>query len=114
MARAPRAAATMGCSPREGLWCWDVPGQEHPLHLVQEPLRHIQHRVRDNLRCHSSRQLEARRPVTFGALWTAARVSGHGTRTNFACPHCGAAHEDKVHVLWDCPEGERARETCRP
>ena len=21
-----------------------------------------------------------------------------------ACPHCGAAHEDEVHVLWDCPE----------
>ena len=38
------------------------------------------------------------------ALWTAARVSGHGMRTNSVRPHCGAAHEDKVHVLWDCPE----------
>ena len=104
---------------------------------MQEPLRQLQHRVRDSLRCHSSRQLEARRPVTFGglgdgadgpacraalraasteleksllrgllagAMWTAARVSGHGMRANAACPHCGAAHEDEAHVLWDCPE----------
>ena len=104
---------------------------------MQEPLRQIQHRVRDNLRCQLFRQLEARRPVTFvglgdgadgpacraalrvasteleksllrglmaGALWMVARVSGHGTRTNSACPHCGAEHEDEVHVLWDCPE----------
>ena len=95
----------------------------------------------------ASRQLEARRPVTFGglgdgadgpacraalqaastelersllrgvmagALWTAARASGHGMRTNSACPHCGAAHEDEVHVLWDSPEWESARETWRP
>ena len=48
------------------------------------------------------------------ALWTAARLSGHGMRTNSACPHCGAAHEDKVHVLWDCPEWEQARGTWRP
>ena len=91
---------------------------------MQEPLCQLQHRVRDSLRCHSSRQLEARRPITFGglgdgadgpacraalraasteleksllrgllagAMWTAARVSGHGTRANAACPHCGAA-----------------------
>ena len=114
---------------------------------MQGPLRHNQHRVRDSLRCHSSRQPEARRPVTFGglgdgadglacraalcaasielqksqlrglmagALWTAARVLGHGTRTNSACPHCGAAHEDGVHILWDCPEWEHARGTWRP
>ena len=103
--------------------------------------------MRDSLCCHSSRQLEAWRPVTFGgrgdgadgpacraalrtastkleksllrglmagALWTAARVSGHGMRTNSACPHYGAAHEDQVYVPWDCPEWERARETWRP
>ena len=144
MGRALHTAATLGWSPREGWWCWDVPGQKHPLHFVQQPLRQIQHRVRDSLRCHSSRQLEARRPVTFGglgdgahgpacratlraastesdksllrglmagALWTAARVSGHGMRTNSTCPHSGAAHEDEVHVLWDCLEWEQARET---
>ena len=113
---------------------------------MQEPLRQLQHRVRDSLCYHSSRQLEARRPVTFGglgdgadgpacraalrpasteleksllrrlmagALWR-TRVSGHGMQTNSACPHCGAAHEDEVHVLWDCPEWESARETWRP
>ena len=71
MGRALQTQATVGWSPREGWWCWDVPGIEHPLHFVQELLRQIQHRVRDNLRCHSSRQLEARRPVTFGG-------PGHG------------------------------------
>ena len=102
----------------------------HPLHFVHQASRHIQHRVRDNPRCHSSRQLEARRPITFGglgdgadsptrraalrtastgldqsllrglmagALWTAARVSGHGTWTNFACPLCGGAHADEFY-----------------
>ena len=43
------------------------------------------------------------------AMWTAARVSGHGMRANSACPHCGAAHEDEAHVLWDCPEWADAR-----
>ena len=114
---------------------------------MQEPLRQVQNRVRDNLRCDSSRQLEARRPVTFGglgdgadgpacrvalraasteleqlllrglmagALWKAARVLGHSMRTNSACPHCGAAHEDEVHVPWDSPEWESSKETWRP
>ena len=114
---------------------------------MKEPLRQLQHRVRDSLRCHSSRQLEARRPVTFGglgdgadgpacraalraasmeleksllrglmarAMWTAARVLGHGTRTNSACPPCGAAHDDEAHVLWDCPEWDDARGTWLP
>ena len=116
--RALRTAASLGWAPREGWWCWDVPGQDHPLHFVQEPLRQLQHRVRDSLRCHSARKLEARRPATFGglgdgadgpacraalraastesekllrgllagAMWTAARVSGHGMRANAACP----------------------------
>ena len=53
--RALRTVATLGRSPREGSWCWDVPGREHPLHFVQEPLRQLQHRVSDSLRCHSSR-----------------------------------------------------------
>ena len=145
--RALRTAASLGCTPHEGWWCWDVPGQDHPLHFVQEPLRQLQHRVRDSLRCHSARQLEARRPVTFGglgdgaegpacraalraasaelensllcgllagAMWTAARVSGHGMRANAACPHCGAAHEDEAHVPWDCPEWSDARGTWLP
>ena len=142
-----RTAASLGWTPSEGWWCWDVPGQEYHLHFVQEPLRQLQHRVRDSLRGHSSRQQEARRPVTFaglgdgadgpacraalraasteleksplrglvaGAMWTAARVSGHGTRTNSACPRCGAAHEDEAHVLWDYPEWGDARGTWLP
>ena len=145
--RALRTAASLGWTPHEGWWCWDVPGQEHPLHFVQEPLRQLQHRVRDSLRCHSARQLEARRPVTLGgvgdgadgpdcraalraaskeveksllrgllagAMWTAARVSGHGMRANAACPHCGAAHENEAHVLSDCPEWGDARGTWLP
>ena len=142
-----RTAATLGRSLRDGWWCLDVPGQERPLHFVQEPPRQIQHRVRDNLRCHCSRQLEAQRPVTFrgrgngadgpacraalgaaspeleksllrgvmaGAMWTVTRVSGHGMRTTSACPHCGAAHEDEVHVLWECPQLESTRGTWCP
>ena len=73
-----------------------MPGQEHPLHFVQE-CRAL--RV-------ASTELEKSllRGLMAGALWTAARVLGHGMQTNSACPHCGAAHEDEVHVLWDCPE----------
>ena len=145
--RALRTAASLGWTPREGWWCWVIPGQEHPLHFVQEPLCQLQHRVRDSLCCYSSRQLEARRPVTFGglgdgadgpacqaalraasteleksllrgllagAMWTAARVSGHGMWTNSACPQCGAAHEDEAHVLWECPEWDDARGTWLP
>ena len=114
---------------------------------MQEPLRQLQHRVHDSLCCHSSRQPEARRPVTFGglgdgvdapacrvalraaptewekslprglmagALWTAARVSGHSMRTNSARPYCGAAHDDEVQVLWDRLEWESAKCTWRP
>ena len=66
--RALHTAATLGRRPREGWWWCDVPGQEDPLHFVREPLRHIQHRVRETLRCHSLRQLEARRPVTCRGL----------------------------------------------
>ena len=51
------------------------------------------------------------RGLMAGALWTAARVSSHGMRTHSACPHCGAAHEDEDHVVWECPNWERARET---
>ena len=47
-------------------------------------------------------------------MWTAARVSGHGMRANAACPHCGAAHEDEAHVLWDCPKWGDARGTWLP
>ena len=145
--RALRTATSLGWTPQEGSWCWDVPGQKYPLHFVQEPLRQLQHRSRDTLRCHSSRLLEARRPVTFGglgdgaggparraalraasteleklllrgllagAMWSAALVSGHGMRANDACPHCGAAHEDEAHVLWDCREMGDARGTWLP
>ena len=139
--RALCTVASLGMTPREGWWCWDTRAGP-PLHLVQEPLRQLQHRVQDSLRRHSLRQLEARRPVTFGGLgdgadgpachaamraasteleksllrglltrpmWTAARVSGHGTRAHSACPHCGAAHEDEAHVVWECPEWDNAR-----
>ena len=145
--RALRTVASLGWIPREGWWCWDIPGQEHPLHFVQQPLCQLQHRVRDSFRFHSSRHLEMRRLVTFGglgdwadgpayravlraaptelqkwllrrlmagAMWMAARVLGHGTRTNSACPHCGAAYEDEVHVLWDCLEWDKCRGTWRP
>ena len=114
---------------------------------MQQPLRQLQHQVRDSLRCHSSRPQEARRPVTFaglgdgadgpafraalreastelkksllrkllaGAMWTAARVSGHSMRANCACPHCGAAHEDEAHVMWDCPEWDNPKGTWLP
>ena len=50
------------------------------------------------------------RALMAGTLWTAARLSGHGTRTNSVCSHCGAPHEDEVHVLLDCPQWEQARE----
>ena len=36
--RALQTAATLGWSSRKGCWCWPVPGQEYPLHFVQEPL----------------------------------------------------------------------------
>ena len=32
--RALRTAASLGLTPREGWWCWDIPGQEHPQHFV--------------------------------------------------------------------------------
>ena len=47
-------------------------------------------------------------------MWTAAWVSGHGLRANAACPHCGAAHEDEAHVLWDYPEWGDAKGTWLP
>ena len=147
LGRMLRTAASLGWTPHDCWWCWGVPGQEHPLHFVQEPLRQLQHRVRDSVRCHSSRQLEARRPVTFGrlgdgadgqacrtvlraasteleksllrgllagAMWAAARVSGHGVRANAACPRCGAVHKEEAHVLWDCLEWGDARGTGLP
>ena len=54
------------------------------------------------------------RGLLAGAMWTAARVSGHGMWANSACPHCGAAHEDEAHVLWECPEWGDARGTWLP
>ena len=54
------------------------------------------------------------RGLLAGAMWTAARVSGHGMHANAACPHCGAAQEDEAHVLWDCPEWDDARGTWLP
>ena len=135
-ARAPHGGLP-GLDPARGLVVPGRPRAGAPLHFVQEPLRQLQHRVRDSLRCHAWRQMEAWRPVTIGglgdgpngeacrpallaasteleksllrtllagAMWTAARVSGHGMRANAACPHCGAAHEDEAQVLWDCPK----------
>ena len=142
-----QTAAALRWFSLEGLWCWNVPGQDYPKHLVQEPLCQVQHRVWDCLRCHAACQLEVRHPVTFwslgdgadgpacraamrvasteldksllprlmaAALWTAARVSDHRMQTHSACPHCGAEHEDEVHVMWQCPEWEPARETWCP
>ena len=134
-----RTVATLGWSPREGWWCWDVPGQEHPLHFVQEPLRQLQQRVRDSLRCHSrspsgewvtgqtakpaARQCGPPPPSWRSRCCAASWLRPCGQRPGCratACgplprePHCGAAHEDVVHVLWDCPEWESARETWRP
>ena len=54
------------------------------------------------------------RGLLVGAMWTAARVSGHGLRAIAACPHCGVAHEDEAHVLWDCPEWDDARRAWLP
>ena len=51
------------------------------------------------------------RNLMAGALCSAARVSGRGTRTHSACPNCGAENEDKIHVLWAYAEWEQARET---
>ena len=45
MGSALHTNATLGWSPREGWWCWDVPGHR-PLHFVQEPLRQVEHQVR--------------------------------------------------------------------
>ena len=78
MGRALCTAASLGLTPHEGSWCWDVPGQEHPLHFVQEPHRQLQHRGRDSLRTHSSCQLEARRRVTF--VWLGDRAEGTNCR----------------------------------
>ena len=75
--RALRMAHTLGWKTREGWWRSDVPGQDHPLHFLHEPLGKLQHRVRDTLRCHSSRQLEVRHPVTFGG--------GHPASGSRAC-----------------------------
>ena len=49
-----------------------------------------------------------------GAMWTAARLLGHGMPTKSARPHCGTAHKDDVHILWDCPEWDDARGAWRP
>ena len=64
--RALHVVRLLGWQPLEGWWSWVVPGQIEPQHLVQEPMRHIQHKVRDSLRCHAMRGLEARRPATYG------------------------------------------------
>ena len=66
--RALHVVRLLGWQPLEGGWSWVVPGQTEPLHLVQEPMRKIQYRVRDSLRCHAMRGLEARRPATYGGL----------------------------------------------
>ena len=54
------------------------------------------------------------RGLLTGALWTATRVQGYGMRKHSACPHCGTAHEDKVHVLLQCPNRERSTEPWHP
>ena len=66
--RALHVVRLLGWQPLEGWWSWVVPGQTEPLHLVQEPMRQIQHRVRGSLRSHAMRGLEARRPATYGGV----------------------------------------------
>ena len=54
------------------------------------------------------------RGLLLGALWTSARVHGHGQRTASTCLFCGVAQEDETHVLWDCPCWHRARDSWAP
>ena len=139
MGHALHTAPTLGWSPREGWWCWDVPRAPTALRagapspsarsitgcgtaFAAIPCASLRRRpvtfgglgdradgpaCRAAL-CAASTELEKSllRGLMAGALWTAARVSGHGMQTNSACPPCGAAHEDEVHILWDCPEWE--------
>ena len=35
--------------------------------MVHEPMRAVEHSVRETLRCHATRQLQACRPATFGS-----------------------------------------------
>ena len=42
--------------------------QTESLHLVQEPMRQIQHKVQDGLRCHAMRGLQIHRLATYGGL----------------------------------------------
>ena len=100
---------------------------------MQEPLRRHQHLVKDRPRCRPSCQLEARRRITFRGLrdgadgpacctallaapqsWQGRFYAGSGPEPRGRqpeCPHCGAAHEDKAHILWDCQEWGNARGT---
>ena len=68
-------ASTLGWTPCEGWWCWDVPVQVDLLPFVREHLKQVLHRVCESLRCHSSRQLEAHRPVNFGGLGDGAAAA---------------------------------------
>ena len=54
------------------------------------------------------------RGLMAGPLWMAAPVSGHFMPTDSGCPHCGAAHEDELHALWECLEWKLGRETWIP
>ena len=56
----------------------------------------------------ASKEASLLRGLPSGALWASALVHGHGLRT---CPFCAAAHEDEVHVLWDCLRWHRARDS---
>ena len=84
----------LGWQPLEGWWSWVVPGHQEPLHLVQEPMRQIQHRVRDSLRCHAMRGLEARRPATYGGLGDG--VDGEACRAALQV----ASTELEASLLW--------------
>ena len=49
-----------------------------------------------------------------GATWTAHRATGHAILQSDRCPLCRGAPEMEVHILWDCPCWESARQGWMP
>eukprot|EP00969_Alexandrium_andersonii_P354569 15442451-Alexandrium_andersonii.AAC.1 len=50
------------------------------------------------------------RRVAMDGLWTAHRTV-QVSREDKQCPWCGAACEDALHVLWDCPTCDPTRDS---
>ena len=61
-----------------------------PLHLVQEPMQQVQHRVQDSLQFHAMRGLEAHRPATYGGLGGRRQWGGLPRRAPRASTELGA------------------------